>query len=208
MVAHLVQRTDARMREARDGAGFVREARPATRIGCSVRREHFEGDMAIESRVAGLVDLAHPACADKIFDVENPEPHPTRQRRRGGCRLVRVRRGGSSRTAGKEALGVAVCREQRLHLLAQVRILATLVREKRRTLGLRPCKGRVEEGEDVFPTVGGHSRSFMVSDARCGSSACVTGPRDLTESRSDHSLQVAEQPCPGTRPVTLDRCGR
>ena len=52
-------------------------------------------------------------------------------------------------------------REQRLHLLAQVRILATLVREKRRTLGLRPCKGRVEQGKDVFPPVGGHSRRLV-----------------------------------------------
>ena len=52
-------------------------------------------------------------------------------------------------------------RQQRFHLLPQARILATLVREKRRTLGLRPCKGGVEEGEDVFPTVGGHSQSFV-----------------------------------------------
>ena len=161
LVTHLVDRTDAWMRQSRDGAGLVRETRPATRIGCGVRREHLDGDVAIESRVAGPVDLAHPPCADKTLDVENPEPHPARQGRWGGSRLVNVRRAGASWTAGKEAFGVTVCRQQRLHLLAQVRILATLVREKRRTLGLRPCKGRVEEGEDVFPTVGGHSRSFV-----------------------------------------------
>jgi hypothetical protein len=149
------------MREARDGAGLVRETRPATRIGCGVRREHLDGDVAIESRVAGLVDFAHPTRADKTFDVENPEPHPTRQRGRHRSRLVHVCRAGASWMAGKEALGVAVCRQQRLHFLPQLHIPATLVREKRRTLGLGPCKGRVEEGEDVFPTVGGHSRSFV-----------------------------------------------
>ena len=156
-----MQRTDVWMREARDGTGLVREASSAPRIACRVRREHFEGDVAIEPRVVRPVDLAHSPGADKAFDVENPEPHPTRQRRWGGSRLVKVRRASASRTAGKEALGVAVCRQQRLHLLAQVRILATLVREKRRTLGLRPCKGCVEEREDVFPTVRGHSRSLV-----------------------------------------------
>ena len=117
--------------------------------------------MAIEPRVVRPIDFAHSPGADKAFDVENPEPHPTRQRRWGGSRLVKVGRASASRTAGKEALGVAVCRQQRLHLLAQVRILATLVREKRRTLGLRPCEGCVDKREDVFPTVRGHSRSLV-----------------------------------------------
>jgi hypothetical protein len=75
--------------------------------------------------------------------------------------LVNVRRPSASSTAGKEALGVTVGRQQRFHLLAQVRILAAVVRKKCRTLGLRPCQGCVEEREDVFPTVGGHSRSFV-----------------------------------------------
>src|SRR5262249_58115495 len=96
---------------------------------------------------------AHPAAADKAFDVEYPEPHPTRQRGRGGSRWVDVQRAAASWTAGKEALGVSVCRQQRLHLLPHVRIVATVVREKRRALGLRPCEGCVKEREDLFPTV-------------------------------------------------------
>ena len=61
-------------------------------VWLSDESEANEGDVAIESRVAGLVDLPHPPCADKTFDVENPEPHPTRQRGRDGSRLVHVGR--------------------------------------------------------------------------------------------------------------------
>jgi hypothetical protein len=66
------------MRQSRDGAGLVREARPATRIACGVTRQHLDGDVAIESGITGLVDFAHPAGADKTFDVENPEARATR----------------------------------------------------------------------------------------------------------------------------------
>ena len=79
MVAHLVQRTDARMRESCDGAGFVREARPGSRFGCGVKREHLDRNVAIESRVAGFVDLAHPPGADKTLDLEDSEPRSTGQ---------------------------------------------------------------------------------------------------------------------------------
>jgi hypothetical protein len=47
-------------------------------------------------------------------------------------------------------------REQRLHLVAQARIVATLGREKRRAAGFRPGKGRIEEPEHLFPAVGSH----------------------------------------------------
>src|SRR6188508_178866 len=105
------------MRESGDSAGLVREARPAARIACGVRREHLDRDVPIEPRITGLVDLAHPTCADKTFDVENSESHPTRQRRWDGSRPVNCRSACANRTAGKKPLGVAVCREERLHLL-------------------------------------------------------------------------------------------
>jgi hypothetical protein len=59
--------------------------------------------------------------------------------------------------ARKETLGITVRRQKGFHLLSHVRIIATMLREKRRTLSLWPCKGAVEEREDVFPTVGDHS---------------------------------------------------
>jgi hypothetical protein len=55
--------------------------------------------------------------------------------------------------AGEKPPGIAVRREQRLDFLPERPVLATLVRQKGCPLGFRPCKRRVEEGEDVFPTV-------------------------------------------------------
>ncbi len=156
VMAHLMEGTDARMRESRDGAGFVGKAHPAARIGCGVRRQHLDRDVAIEPRVAGPVDLAHPSGSDETLDLEDAEPHPTRENGCGGTGWVDVRLTGAKRTAGEKALGVAMSHEQRLHFLAQARIAATLAREKRRAVGFRPGKGRIEEREDAFPAVGSH----------------------------------------------------
>ena len=73
-----------------------------------------------------------------------------------GAGSVDLRLTGAEWTAGEKALGVAMSHEQRLHLLAQARIAATLAREERRAVGFRPAKGRIEEREDAFPAVGSH----------------------------------------------------
>jgi len=61
----VVQRVDVRVVEGGDRARFLLE--PAATIGIcgEIRREHFDRDGATQPRVAGLLDLAHPAGADE-----------------------------------------------------------------------------------------------------------------------------------------------
>jgi hypothetical protein len=42
-------------------------------------REHFDGDVAIEARIAGAVDFAHPAPAEQRNDFVRPEARTGRQ---------------------------------------------------------------------------------------------------------------------------------
>ena len=68
------------MRELRDGARFAVEAFAELRIDGKRRRQDFDGDGAIQTRVARLVDLAHPASADGGLDFVRPEPGSKGQR--------------------------------------------------------------------------------------------------------------------------------
>ena len=67
-------------------------------------------------------------------------------------------------------MGVAVGREQRLHLLAQARVLATLAREERSAVRLRPGKGRIKERKRVFQAVVSHLDGCQVGPG------CIVGP--------------------------------
>jgi hypothetical protein len=156
VMAHLMEGTDARMGEPRDGAGFGDKAHPPARTGCSVRRQNLDRHVAIEPGVAGPVDLAHPSGPDETLDLEHAEAHPTGEKGWGGPRWVVSRLAGANWMAGEKPLGVAMGREQRFHLPAQARIVAALARKKRRPVGFRPGKGRIEERKDVFPAVGRH----------------------------------------------------
>ena len=70
----VVQLTDVRMVQGRDRPRFVFESPQAIRVIGDRRREHLDGDRAIEPRVAGFVDLAHPACAKERDDFVRAEP--------------------------------------------------------------------------------------------------------------------------------------
>jgi len=56
-----------------DGAGFLLEALAAGGIGGEAGGENFQGDVAGEAGVAGSIDLAHAADADKRFDFVRTE---------------------------------------------------------------------------------------------------------------------------------------
>ena len=60
----VVQLTDVRMVQGRDRPRFVFESAQAIRVMGHRRGENLDGDVAIEPRVAGAVDLAHPARAE------------------------------------------------------------------------------------------------------------------------------------------------
>ena len=59
-----VERGDARMIERAEELRFAREPRQAVRIASEARRQHLQGDVALQFRVAGPVDLAHGAGAE------------------------------------------------------------------------------------------------------------------------------------------------
>ena len=71
--ADVVDRADIRVLERGDRAGLALESRAPLRIGRHVGRQHFDGDRAIEPRVAGLVDFAHPAGAERREDLVGAE---------------------------------------------------------------------------------------------------------------------------------------
>ena len=59
LVAELEDRDDVRMRERRDGQRLTLEARERLRVGRRGRRQHLDGDIAMEPEVARPIDLAH-----------------------------------------------------------------------------------------------------------------------------------------------------
>ncbi len=73
--ADVVQLTDVRMVERGDGPRFALEPLTPIGIGRKGFGQHLERHHAIEARVAGLVDLAHPACAEARNDLVGSEPH-------------------------------------------------------------------------------------------------------------------------------------
>ncbi len=112
VVPHLVQRADARMRESSDRPRFVREARPTARVGRGVRQQHLDRDVAIEPGVAGLVDLAHAASADKALDLEDAQAQTRHQASgRMRCRVDHHIADGK-RPVGQKPRGFVVCRQQ------------------------------------------------------------------------------------------------
>ena len=64
-----VHRHDVGVIERRDGLGFSRESRATVGVIGQLRRQDLEGDLAIEPRVLGQIDLAHPARADLVQDL-------------------------------------------------------------------------------------------------------------------------------------------
>ena len=65
---------DVRMIERRQQARFARKPSAAVGVGRQVRRQHFDGDVAPELRVARAIDLAHAAGTDPRLDQVDAEP--------------------------------------------------------------------------------------------------------------------------------------
>jgi len=66
---NVVNGDDVRMVEGGCRAGFLDEARFPVGIAVAVGRQDFDGDFASQARVAGLVDLAHAARAQRGNDL-------------------------------------------------------------------------------------------------------------------------------------------
>jgi hypothetical protein len=55
------------------------EPRNAIAIAGKGRRQELQGDVSLQARVAGAVDLAHAAFAKRFDDLAVPESRPRRQ---------------------------------------------------------------------------------------------------------------------------------
>ena len=73
----VVDRADVRMVERGDGAGLAFEPRARIGIGGDLGRQDFDRDRAVEPRIAGAIDLAHAARAERRDDLRTD---------RGECR--------------------------------------------------------------------------------------------------------------------------
>jgi hypothetical protein len=73
LATDVVQRADVGMTQLRDGARLAVEAGAGLgRLG-QVRRQHLHGHIAAQARVAGAVDLAHAAGAERGDDLVRTE---------------------------------------------------------------------------------------------------------------------------------------
>ncbi len=61
------------MVESRGGFGLLQEAFLRGVVAGQIRREELDGDVAIEPRVMGLIDDAHPALAELADDAVRTE---------------------------------------------------------------------------------------------------------------------------------------
>ncbi len=61
------------MVEAGEDLGFSLEPREAIRISGEGFRQNLQGDLAVELRIGGLIDLPHAAFADEDGHVVVPE---------------------------------------------------------------------------------------------------------------------------------------
>jgi hypothetical protein len=59
-----------------DGAGFLLEAAKALRVASEQSGKNFEGDIATEARIAGTVDLADAAGAQRSLNFIGAESRP------------------------------------------------------------------------------------------------------------------------------------
>ena len=61
------------MIQGRDRPRFMFESAQAIRVMGHRRRENFDGDVTIETRIATAVDFAHPASAEQRDDFVRAE---------------------------------------------------------------------------------------------------------------------------------------
>jgi hypothetical protein len=71
--SHVVNADDVGVVQSGNGLGFLLEALEAPGVVSEIVGQDFDSDVAIEARVAGLVDLAHPTRADGREDFVRAE---------------------------------------------------------------------------------------------------------------------------------------
>ena len=77
--ADVVHRHDRGMVEGRRGPCFLLEPAHAVVVGRERGGQHFDRDVATETRVVRQVDVAHPARAERGPDLVRPDRRPGRE---------------------------------------------------------------------------------------------------------------------------------
>ena len=80
--AEIEDAQDVRMREGCDRLRFALETCERHRIGSQRLRHDLDGDVAIQFRVAGAVNLAHPTSTDGAQNLVATDASPASQRHR------------------------------------------------------------------------------------------------------------------------------
>ena len=144
--ADIVERADIGVIERCHGAGFTLEA--VAEFGGG----DFDGDGAVEARIAGLVDLAHAARSEQIQNLVGAHA-------RAGLHFGDL--------AGAERLGAAarfVLAEQGIDFAAQLEVRAAGFRKKHCALVTGMLQGGVVQQRDLPPTF----RSHAICSGRAG----------------------------------------
>src|SRR5207253_11055817 len=79
VLSEVVDGENVRMRERRDGARLALEPRHRFVVVGGVRAEDFNGDLASEARIAGAIDLTHPAFAEERDDLVGSDSRAGRE---------------------------------------------------------------------------------------------------------------------------------
>ena len=163
-----------------DGSRLLFKTPQPVRISDEGARQHLDSDVAAKARVARLIDLAHPARADKGDNFVGTQQGARGKSRRDLCTArARVEFGGDRRLF-QEACCLVVRRQQPLDLGAQIEVRAAGFVEKRASLVRRLRERSMKERLYLQPAFSlwekGLTTSRMVmSRSADGSSALAAG---------------------------------
>ena len=101
VVADVEHRQNVGMIQRRGGARFPLEARESLGIARERARQDLDGDVSAEARIAGLVDLAHAAGAQRRQDLVRAESGSRRKPHRTGG-IVALLRGATGGTGDRQ----------------------------------------------------------------------------------------------------------
>src|SRR3954471_24398155 len=95
--AHIVQHADVWMRDAREGARFVLEPPRKHGVGGERAVQDFDRDGPPEARVAGAIDLAHAAFAERRLNLVGSQAASRDERHPRGIICGTAVRSGAAR---------------------------------------------------------------------------------------------------------------
>ena len=190
-----VNRGDVRMVQGGKQPSLPLQSRDALWIVGKSRRQHLDGDLAMESRVEGAIHLAHATGIERTQDAVRSELDSRGQR---GCFAVRDRGIMWQQRVDRGTLGkrsrLGVRREQRFHFIPERDILAARVAQERRTLVRHARQRRVKDLLDPRPSASivGHDRAtrplvmrrYSHARADCHSRVIVARDNDRTAATS------------------------